>query len=538
LKEKNNRSWGRGMARVEMDNDAWVYAANYLFNETFGLCIRWSKDGDINDFVQTIIDHIGAALYIDRGTGLMVLRLIRKDYDHDALPVFDYSSGLISVDTQQTGASTILANEVVVKWRDPIRDQDRQTRVHNLASMQTLGYVISQSHDFLGIPDPGLAQRVALRELQVGSAGVKRLKLRFDRRAWRIQPGMVMRIVAPDKGIVDMVVRVATYDDGTMLDGTITMDVLQDVFGLPTTIYAPIVDNPWIEIPRGAAPAIIWEIVQEASYLDMFRGLPVTVFQSVSDTEGGVIAMAGRPDSISQYFVLYATPGGGAVEREVGVYAPVAVVGRPLGYYDVNIYVSDGVDLGDLTVGMTGVLGGTELVKVTAFTPTSGLIVVARGGGDTVPVPHGINEIVVFDDVGNSGFTTAYEAGESVSVQLQNVTSSAIGDLALAQTHNLTIVARHFMPYVMGNLRLNGAPALSATPLGVTGGVGGGAVFTWVERNRLLQADQFVAHGDGPVTAEASTTYTVEVWNTVANTLTGLTATDGLGAVPAVARTA
>ena len=146
-----NHSWGRGMAREEMDNDAWVYAANYLFNESFGLCIRWSKDGDINDFIQTIIDHIGGALYIDRGTGLMVLRLIRGDYNYDKLPMFDYSSGLLSVDTQETGATTVLANEVVVAWHDPIRDQARQTRVHNLASMQSLGYPISLKRDFPGI---------------------------------------------------------------------------------------------------------------------------------------------------------------------------------------------------------------------------------------------------------------------------------------------------------------------------------------------------------------------------------------------------
>ena len=266
-----DRSWGRGMSPDELDNDAWVYAANYLFNESFGLCIRWSKDGDINDFIQTIIDHIGAAMYIDRGTGLMVLRLIRNDYNYNQLPVFGYSSGLLSVDTQETGASTILANEVVVKWHDPIRDQDRQTRVHNLASMQSLGYPISVTRDFIGIPDPDLAQRVALRELQAGSAGVKRFKIRFDRRAWRIQPGMVMRVVAQDKGINDVVLRVATYDDGTMLDGTITMDCLQDVFGLPSTIYTPPVHNTTPEPIIPGAPPVVAEFVQEASYLDMLR---------------------------------------------------------------------------------------------------------------------------------------------------------------------------------------------------------------------------------------------------------------------------
>jgi hypothetical protein len=509
-------SWGRGMDRAELDNDAWVYAANYLFNEQFGLCIRWSKDGDINDFIQTIIDHIGGALYIDRGTGLMVLRLIRKDYDLDKLPVFTYSSGLLSVDTQETGATLVIANEVVVKWHDPIRDQDRQTRVHNLASMQSLGYPISMTRDFPGIPDPDLAQRIALRELEVGSAGIKRLKLRFDRRAWRMQPGMVMRIQAPDKGITDMVLRVVTYDDGTMIDGTISMDCLQDVFGMPSTVYTTPVDNPTTERPSGAAPPIKYEAVQEATYLDMQRGLNAADFAAVGDTEGGLIGMAGRPNTVSQYPVMLATPVGGKQERDPGIFAPTAVSGRPLGFYDINIFVSNGADLDKLTVGMTGVLGGVELVRVATFTPASGTIVIDRGGGDTVPVQHVGGEVAFFNDVTMSMASEAYETGDVLHAQLQNVGSGAASDINLSPVHVVPIVARHFMPYVMGDLRLNGTPALSPTTIGVSTG---SAAFTWASRNRLLQSDQFIPHDGGPVSAEAGTTYTVEVWDTAAGTI-------------------
>lgn len=509
-----DRSWGRGMARDEIDDASWTYAANYLFNESFGLCIRWSKDGDINDFIQSVVDHIGAALYIDRGTGLMVLRLIRNDYTESELPLFDYNSGLISLETEETGASTIIANEIVVKWHDPIRDQDRQTRVHNLASIQSLGYPISQSREFLGIADPDLAQRVALRELQVGSAGIKRFKLKFDRRAWRIQPGMVMRVSAPDKGINDIILRVATYDDGTMLDGTISMDCIQDVFGMPSTVFITPVDNTTRETPRGPTPAIIWENVQEATYLDMVRGLSASQFDSVTDTDGGVIAAAGRPSVTSTSFMLNATPSGGALAQSVSTFAPTGVSGRAMSPYEINLFLSNGVDLAGLSAGVTAMFG-SEMVQVTAFTPSSGLVVIARGGVDTIPMAHAAGETIIFNDVQLGGKTAAYTAGELIDVQLLNVTSSGVEDVTQTVHHAITIAARHFMPYVMGDLRLNGTPCLSTDALGVTGN----AVFTWASRNRLLQDDQFLAHGAGAVAAEAGTTYTVEVRNGVTDAL-------------------
>ena len=281
------------------------------------------------------------------------------------------------------------------------------------------------------LADPDLAQRVALRELQVGSAGIKRLKLRFDRRAWRIQPGMVMRIKAPDKGIQDMVVRVATYDDGTMIDGTIAMDALQDVFGLPSTVYTTPVDNPTTERPNAAAPPIVYQAAMEATYLDMQRGLSAADFASVGDTEGGVIAMAGRPNTLSQYPVMFATPVGGATERDAGIYAATAVSGRPLGFYDINIFVSNGVDLGDLKIGMTGVFNGVELVQVSRRSHHPAGRSSSRAAA---AIPCRCSMSAVKSSSSTTLRTayppTAYETGDVINAQIQNVATTAQSDLA------------------------------------------------------------------------------------------------------------
>jgi hypothetical protein len=46
-------------------------------------------------FVQNVIDHIGAAVYVDRQTGLLKLKLIRKDYDASAMTAYTFDNGIL-----------------------------------------------------------------------------------------------------------------------------------------------------------------------------------------------------------------------------------------------------------------------------------------------------------------------------------------------------------------------------------------------------------------------------------------------------------
>lgn len=516
-------SWGRGMLRQELDNDAWVYAANYLWAENFGISMRWSTDSDINDFIQKIIDHIGAALYIDRSTGLMVLRLIRADYDPTKVPFFDYQSGLLSVDTQETGSSLVVANEIVVNWHDPILDQDRQNRVQNLASIQSIGTFVSQTRDYPGICNAIMAERVALRELNIGSAGLKRFTCKFDRRAWRVQPGNVLMISAPDKGISTAILRVVTYDDGTAVDGTITMTCLQDVFGLPSAVFSTPVETTWVSPQLGSASPVTREVVQEASYFEMAKGLTAATLATVTEDEGGIYGVAARPQAVSQSLMIESTSAGGTLETDFGSFCPTGVVQNTTGYYDITLNLASGTDLGQIVPPVVA-LYEDEVVKVSDFNLTTGVVTIERGGADTVPVPHSANANIFFHDVLNSAFTSPYATGEVVDVQLLNKTNTAVSLQANALDESVTISPRWPRPFVMGNLQLNGSPALSVTSLPIADDL----VFTWAARNRLTQFDQFVGHIESAVTAEAGTTYTVEVRDGVSDALirshTGITA--------------
>src|SRR6185436_11694918 len=96
-----NRVWGRGLPRALLDDVAFRAVADKLYEENFGLCFLWNRQDDIDVFVQNVIDHIGGALYIDRQTGLLKLRLIRNDYDAATLIAYTFENGILDITEDQ-----------------------------------------------------------------------------------------------------------------------------------------------------------------------------------------------------------------------------------------------------------------------------------------------------------------------------------------------------------------------------------------------------------------------------------------------------
>jgi hypothetical protein len=105
--------------------------------------------------------------------------------------------------------------------------------------------------------------------------------------------------------------------------------------------------------------------------------------------------------------------------------------------------------------------------------------------------------------------TRVYEQSEVVTMMLQAKINTGLSDENTAPVYTIKTDARHYRPFVMGDLRINGQPGLMDGSPALRDAI----VFTWVSRNRLTQFDQFVPHNAGPVAAESGTTYTVEVRN-------------------------
>lgn len=275
-----NRAWGRGLPAHRIDTDSWTAAAQALFNEGFGLCMRWTRTSQVDSFAAEVLETIAANTYQDRATGKIVIKLIRNDYVAEQLPLFDTESGLLSITEATFGAPSEVINEVVVRWRDPVTGEERTSRAQNLAAIQSAGGVInSTTREYLGIPTAELASRVAQRELRLVSVPIRRFSLSLDRRGWQVYPGSVIRIRDLRRNIPEMVVRVASVREGGLRDGKIDIVAVQDVFSMPATANTGTQGNVWQ--PPNSRPCLGRVRVMEMPYFWLARNLSTADFNAL-----------------------------------------------------------------------------------------------------------------------------------------------------------------------------------------------------------------------------------------------------------------
>lgn len=502
-----NPLWGRGLPETKLDLNSFVYAANQLCDEGFGICLAWYRKEDIDVFISKICDLIGAVLYTDRETGLVVLRLVRDDYDPDTLPLFTPDSGLLDIKEDDSGSADSSYNEVIGTGRDPITNQDFQMRAQNLASFQAQQAVSSLDQDYRGIPTKELLARIVLRDLRANAVGLKKYTVVLDRRGWRIAPGMPFRISDPKRNIGNIVLRAGEIDDGNMLDGRITIKTVQDVFGLPSTSYVEPAPPGWQPPPTVALPALEQRLI-ESSYRDVYRQEGAADAEAEPDDATFVGTMAVAPNNTSYQYDL-ATKAEGEPDYEV----------QATGSFTGNAKLADNitavqteVELTDLQSFDTGNVGqalyiGEELVRLDAFDEGTATATITRGVGDTIPQPHlaGARLWTVDDDLVSDN--RQYTEGETVYAKVLTRISSDVLALDDAAEMSLELIGRQGRPYPPADVQVDGESIFNLT------GENGEPVVTWASRNRITQADQLVGHFDASVAGEEGTTYNIRVYN-------------------------
>lgn len=520
-----NRLWGRGLDPSMLVEDAFVSAANTLCDEGFGLCLKWTRQGDLDEFINTVLNHIGGIRYTDNETGQIGIRLIRADYDPADLVEFDYNTGLLAIEEDETGGGDSAFSEVIVKYVDAATGEAASTRAHSLAIMQSLGDVASTTADYSGLPTAELAQRVATRDLNQQAAFLKRFKITLDRRGWKLARGMVFKISAADRGLSSVVLRVGALEDSDLKDGRIYVTAIEDVFGLPASGYVePELPGAWTP-PDNTAVDVTASRLEEVSYRDLVRALSPADLATVEEPDGRVEVLASAPTGTSiNYDIATAATGETITVRASGDWTPAETVSGSLGYYDTVLAFGAEADLSVVVPG-DAILVDDERMAVLAVDNDVKTIEVARGVIDTVPDTHANGATAWFYDGATGSDLRTYADTETVEVALLTRTPSDVLAVGDATSAFITMNARQFRPYPPGDLRVNTIPfgTFEDDMEVATADV----ALSWTHRDRVLQSDQLVAHEDGSVGPEAGTTYTIEVYDgaSLLRSTTGITGT-------------
>ncbi len=507
-----DKDWGRGLDMDMLDENSYIYAANQLCNEGFGLCMPWFRQETVGEFTQMVIDHIGGAQYVDRETGKLTLRLIRDDYDADTLPLYTPTSGLLAIEEDDASASEQAFNEIIVKGFDPNEKADFSVRAQNLASIQSLGVIISNTIEYKGIPTRELAAKVAMRELKAQTS-LRRFTVRLDRRAWRLAPAGVFRISHPGRGIGNLILRIGEVTELDSISGEMEIKAVQDVFGLPLTVYYEAQEPAWTPPSFEAIPAPALRLV-ERTYRDAYLRIgagdtaaldpDISFVGMVAERPAGLAAASGfdmavNLDGGSDYTTVASNAtfdGNATLDASITALAT-----------EITLDAAARDDWDDEVAPGSLALIGDEIVGVDSYDPVTGIVTVKRGVVDTIPAPHAAAVAVwLLEDVAEDA--TEYASGEEVNGIALTRTSTDLLSVAEAEpgVQVVTVVGRIAKPFPPGNVEIDGESIYAQTVQHPE------PVITWTHRDRIAQADLIVGHGEGSVGPEPGTTYTIRVF--------------------------
>jgi hypothetical protein len=526
-----NTEWGLGFSSALLPSVEWEDVADTLYTEGFGICRKWESDTEsIENLIKDVLRHIDGKLYQDLQTGNIILKLIRNDYDPGTLEQFD-ESDIIAVEDFTRGSVGEVPDMIWVRYWDMLNNVPVSILDHDIALMdQQGGKPIAHTQDFLGIVDEDLAGTIAARERQQMTSFTATMKIKTKRTMSHLRPGDVFKMSWSVLGITDMIVRIMTADFGSSESLDVTFDCVEDVFAVQTALYSPPPATGWTD-PRNQPAACPDRVLREATFWSILRNGGLNQALALDDDTGFLLVSAKRPSSDAYDFELLVreSPTSSFVADGRGAFTPngLLTADLPMNAQDATITLSSAEGLYDVIVDSYAIIDN-EIVKVTATTPASDQVTIARGCLDTVPEAHN------GPDSGGSGaariwFTESMSYGVGLEFTVSDqpgvkiLPRTALGQFAegSATARNApTFSSRMIRPYPPGDFKING----SSYPASFSGQ----PTISWDHRDRTQQVDEIVEHDAASIGPETNTTYTLKIYdedNNLVRTESGLTGT-------------
>ncbi|HHE3478059.1 TPA: phage tail protein [Pasteurella multocida] len=497
-----NKSWGGKKDITELDIESYKKAADTLFDEGFGLCIRYNRQGSVKEFVQQIIDHIGAVQYEDVKTGKYAVKLIRNDYKVDELHTFNYDNGILRVQDDDNAATDNAANQVVVKYLDPVTNREDKAIANNIASVRMHG-VITKTVEYKGIPTFDLAARVAQRDLEIVASSLTRLKIVFDMRASELTHGDVFKVSLPDRGIESAVFRVSHIENGN--EGEFIVTCMQDVFGLPAANYSTQKADSLYTPPDYKAKPIVNSRVFEVPYHVFPLIFDEAELAFIKPTDCFIAALAQSPTPLSVGFDVLTDAGGGFDDVGDGDFTPSVVLTEAITKYQTQIKFNESTHSYALK-NAVALMIDDEIVKIESVDLKTRTLSVGRGCADTVPQAHSAGARAWCYLLASGEDNTKYTVNEQLNVKL--LTKTAQETLAEDDAEVLTITTqqRQARPYPPGNVKVDGAFINNIADSSAF-------IISWAHRDRDVQADNLISHTEDSTILGDGVSYEIALLN-------------------------
>jgi hypothetical protein len=521
---------GLGISAGMIDLTALREMGHTLAVEGMGLTMLQDQATSAHDLLIEILRHIDAVPYIEPLTGLLVIKLIRFDYDPDDLPVLDETNFTLTSFSRPAWSET--RNTIRVSYVDRSENfQERLVQAQDLASIAIQGGEVSIAQlSYRGFSNATSAQKAVARGLASLAYPMGVVSGEADRVAWNFRQGTVFKLNWTPLGISGLICRVARIGTGRLGASKIAIEAAQDIFGVSWTAYTPPPLSAWGD-PIGDVPALLDQIAFPAPWpyvQGLSPGPDVTPRVIVAASPGAGVTLGFRT-----YVEMLDHTYGESDDQTI--FTPSGLLAASIVETDDEIEILNGYDT-DLIQAVTdadcgagrNVLwlsgpGGEEFIAFRDLirNPTSiTLMDCIRGCIDTKAIPHSAGVRAWFLSYG-SALVNVNPGVTGVKFQAYNQR----GEIALASAPEEDVTStdpnRAELPYLPTAVKWNGyvfPPTIS-----------GELTLSWSHRNRLGSW----SYASAGVTAdlEAGSTYTLKIYGetgTLIHTETGLTGTSFL----------
>jgi len=530
-----DRVWGMGYEASDMDDVSFTAAADTLYEEGLGISLIWDRQISIEEFINEIIKHIDAVVYVDPQTTKFVLKLMRNDYDVGTLITLD-ESNIDKISTPSRNVFGELVNSVTVVYWDHQKDEQASVVVHDAALVQMQNNEINTTTQYIGLSNRIAAVKVATRDLRTLSASLWSCTIYTNSVAKDLKLGDVFILSWDSYQMTGLVMRVMGIGYGNGKTNKIKITCVQDKFSVETdnTISIPEFDDGWTPLSTDAA-AIEDRMVIEAPYYELVQILTQldadAIITNNNDVGYLLIAASDPLASLVLNANLLTDAGAGYVDYSTIEMSPRATATPLIKKTDTVIAIYDAKRIDEVEIGSIAIIND-EFVRVDAI--SSSEVTIARAVLDTVPQEHAADSSIIFWDGLSGSDGVEYVASDSIDVKLLTNTGSETLSEASAPADTIVMASRAVRPYAPQNFKLN---AIAFPDYVLLADV----AITFSHRDRLQQTSgDFFDTTYGDIGPEAGTTYSAElisstpttVWSTTGETSSPITIP--LASIPAI----
>lgn len=221
-------NFGLGLTLADIDDASFNTAASFLAAEGLGMSIMLQQQAEIASFINDVLRHIDAVLYINRRTGKFVLKLIRNTSTSVAT--------LTEADIEQVTDFSLnslgeLVNSVTVTYSDPSTGESPTLTFQSMADIEVQGNVINAKVEYRGFTSRRNATRAGLRDLRTLGTPLATCAIvtKLDPTI-SINPGDMILVTWAPYGLDQTAMRVTSIEYGDSVEDKIRIKCIQDIF--------------------------------------------------------------------------------------------------------------------------------------------------------------------------------------------------------------------------------------------------------------------------------------------------------------------